>query len=318
MTIDKSYKSKTLENKTHRAQKKYKIQTAVHKYPKIDDLYFKNNDMIKNHKEYPREIEIINYKYQDPNIDLNGVYEYYNNGGSGIVYHNKEKGKILKILYFNNIQSFENEITFQTLSGKHAPKIYAIIKKTFAGLPSNGFIMDFMEEDNKRSLKTFLQDDDNWENLFNFLFDVIKIKQLNLFADWMGQGDESTHLYLKNNKIVMIDYGNVSKIKPTQDYENEKDSYNNAIESIISNNKISAHKIAEFRNKSISTFNEKLKDDTTTQTALTRHLRYSLNVITEKNLKGGSRKTKRKKHKRSNKISKKKSSRKKRHKTKKK
>lgn len=289
----------TLEHKTHKKQK-------VFKYPIIKDSYIHN---IEDNNEYPSEIEITGH----PNI--NGVYKYYGNGGSGIVYHNEKQNKILKILYFNNIQSFEKEITFQTLSGKHAPKIYAIIKKTFAGQPSYGFIMDFMEEGEKLSLTAFLEDPANWNKLFNFLFDVIQIKKLNLFADWMGQGDESTHLYLKNDEIVMIDYGNVSKIRPTKDYGKEETSYNEVIESIIENKKLEPDKINNFRTESISVFN-KLKADPKTKTASTRHLRNYL--ITTKNSEGGSRKIKTKKHKKSKKKSKKKSSRKNRHKTKKK
>lgn len=300
------HNSNTLEHKTHKKQK-------VYKYPIIKDSYIHN---IEDNNKYPSEIEITDY----PNI--NGVYTYYGNGGSGIVYRNKKQNKILKILYFYNKQAFEDEIKFQTLSGEHAPNIYAIIEKNFAGHLSNGFIMDFMEEEKKLSLTEFLKDPANWNKLFNFLFDVIQIKKLNLFADWMGQGDESTHLYLKNNEIVMIDYGNVSKIRPTKDYGKEKKSYNEVIKSIIDYKKIRVDKIDEFRTKSSNVFEEKLNENSSSQSANIKNLRSAKIVITSdipnSTYTGGSRKIKTKKHKKSKKKSKKKSSRKKRHKTKKK
>ena len=76
----------------------------------------------------------------------------------------------------------------------------------------------------------------------------------------------------------MIDYGNVSKIRPTKDYGKEETSYNEVIESIIENKKLDPDKINNFRTESISVFNKKLKADPKTKTASTRHLRKKLKV----------------------------------------
>ena len=173
------------------------------------------------------------------NKRLDGVYEFMTTGGEGILYLHSNKKYVLKLLYFGGYDLLYNQIKLQLEARDIAPEIYAYSKKTNAIQIDNkdtyGYIMEYLKK--PVLLGDFLQKETNWIKLYKLLYTLIFIYKLNLGLDWLGYTGD--HLFIKDNKIYLIDFGKITK----QDGSiTSKTLYESALKDVVYHGNISFDK----------------------------------------------------------------------------
>ena len=144
------------------------------------------------------------------------TYEFLNAGATSLVYFNKEKNRVVKIIrgseYKSNdtfIQESQKEVSFQKKAARFglAPKVFhhGFVKKQKSFLypddiiPYYYIVMEYLDQDNGWE-QTFA--DDKPELFCKFISDLVdKVGIINIV-------DPQTHFYYneKENKLLMIDY----------------------------------------------------------------------------------------------------------------
>jgi hypothetical protein len=173
------------------------------------------------------------------NKRIDGVYEFMTTGGEGILYLHSNKKYVLKLLYFGGYDLLYYQIKLQLEARDIAPKIYAYSKKTNAIHIDNkdtyGYIMEYLKK--PVLLGDFLQTETNWIKLYKLLYTLIFIYKLNLGLDWLGYTGD--HLFIKDNKIYLIDFGKITK----QDGSiTSKTLYESALKDVVHHGNISFNK----------------------------------------------------------------------------
>lgn len=185
-----------------------------------------NIEFVQPTSGFPPKIKIKDLE----NKELNGVYTFKAAGGEGILYLHTNEKYILKLLFSSVYAVLCDQLEIQHLAKNVAPTILAHVSEEKALNIDNkdtyGYIMDYLKV--PLPLDKLLSDGENWKKLYKLLYELIYICRLKLGNDWLGYTGD--HLFLKDDKIFIIDFGNITNQNGSK---TSKSLYESALKDVV-------------------------------------------------------------------------------------